>query len=335
MTSMNFRPWLRLLLALRVGLLVDGSKVGAARGSSQLQEAYTRSTLSSLGSLATELADSESVLSKEAGPLTEELQAQGFSAVTVPIGPGVILSIAVFSLLFTAHEAFVAAGAKPLLANHEKPNSLPLQCTFAIYWLLVMVNFSMLVPVSLDYALAMGHSATASGVFLGAPMVFALLGTMLGRPLTSEVNWDQPFGRYLNLGCQGLAFAGNLVLAFLMQAASQWSDETRKTSFWCFLLVNGANQFFQALPIVCWTTMWNVVTPNSQKTLWSMITITCRNSGFIVGPVCFVALSFSVRSGRDISPISMMGWSFVGLAMFQALVPALNYSLCLGFEASA
>ncbi|CAE7037646.1 celE [Symbiodinium natans] len=315
----------RLLPGLCLGLLADGRAEAcvddAVCGStSWLQETYT------LGSrLATE---SES---KQAGPLTDELYAEGFSAVTVPIGPGVILSIVVFILLLTAHEAFVAAGAKPLLANHEKPNSIPLQCTFAIHWLLLMVNLSMLVPVSLDYAMAMGHSATASGLFLSAPTVFALLGTMLGKPLTSEVNWDQAFARRLYLGCQGLAFAGNLILAFLMQAASHWNDATRQTWFWCFLLVNGANQFFQLLPSVGFQTMWNIVTPNSQKTLWSMTTIACRNSGFIVGPVCFAALSFTVRRGRDISPISMMSWSFVGLAMFQALVLT-TASLCLPTE---
>ena len=176
---------LRLLPGLCLGLLADGTAEACVDdavcgGTSWLQETYTLDSR-----LATE---SES---KQAGPLTDELYAEGFSAVTVPIGPGLILSIVIFILLLTAHEAFVAAGAKPLLANHERPNSIPLQCTFAMHWLIMMVNLSMLVPVSLDYALAMGHSATASGLFLSAPKVFALLGTMLGKPLTSEVNWDQ------------------------------------------------------------------------------------------------------------------------------------------------
>ena len=262
-----------------------------------------------------------SLESKEAGPLTDELYAQGFSAVTVPIGPGVILAIVVLIVLLAVHEGFVAAGAKPLLANHEKPNSLPLQCTFATNWLLMMVTLSMLVPDSLDYALAMGHSATASGVFLSAPFILAMLGTIWGRPLTNEVHWDQRFARFLCVGCQGLTVAGSLTLAFLMQAASHWTDSTKQTSFWCFLLVSGASQFFNAVPIVAWATMWNVVTPNSQKTIWSMITIACRHCGMVVGPMAFAALSFWVRRGRDISPISMMGWSYVGLAMFQALVP--------------
>lgn len=260
-----------------------------------------------------------SLESKEAGPLTDELYAQGFSAVTVPIGPGVILAIVILILVLAVHEGFVAFGAKPLLANHEKPNSLPLQCTFATNWLLMFVALSMLVPDSLDYALAMGHSATASGVFLSAPFVLAMIGTILGRPLTSEVNWDQRFARNLCVGCQGVTVAGSLTLAFLMQAASHWSEATKQSSFWCFLLVSSASQFFNALPIVAWATMWNVVTPNSQKTIWSMISIASRHCGLVFGPMAFAGLSFSVRKGHDISPISLMGWSYVGLAMFQAL----------------
>ena len=52
-----------------------------------------------------------SLESKEAGPLTDELYTQGFSAVTVPIGPGVILAIVILLLFLAVHEGFVAAGA--------------------------------------------------------------------------------------------------------------------------------------------------------------------------------------------------------------------------------
>ncbi|CAE7732728.1 GIP [Symbiodinium sp. CCMP2456] len=265
---------------------------------------------------------------KQAGPLTDELYAQGFSDVTVPIGPGVILAIVILLLFLAVHEGFVAFGAKPLLANHEKPNSIPLQCTFAANWLLMMFSLSMLVPDSLDYALAMGHSATASGAFLSVPFVVAMLGTILGRPLTSEVNWDQRFARSFCVVCQVVTVAGSLTVAFLMQAASHWSDASKRTSFWFFLFVSGASQFFNAFPAVAWATMWNVVTPNSQKTIWSMITVACRHCGMVFGPVAFAGLSFSVRRGQDISPISMMGWSYVGLASFQALA-LISTCLCL------
>ncbi|CAE7212908.1 GIP [Symbiodinium sp. KB8] len=84
-------------------------------------------------------------------------------------------------------------------------------------------------------------------------------------------------------------------------------------------------QFFQSPPLVGWNTMWNVVTCCSQRTLWSKIEVCCRQAGFIVGPVCYAALAFVVRHNRDVSPISMMGWSFVGLTLFQAAAA----SLCL------
>ena len=317
-----------LLSALCVGLPIvvcaasdSCAEVGAeACSTSWLQEAY------SLGSRI--VADAEVSRVHEAGPLTDALNAKGFSELVVPLGPGIIVATVVFLGLIAVHEACVAAGAKPLLANHEKPNSLPLQCTFALSWLSMMVSLSMLVPASLDYSLAMGQSATASGLFLSGPSLFGMLGTVAGRPLTSELNWDQRWARNLYIRCQGLVFCGNLILAFGLQAAAHWSEPAKKTGFWLFLAINAASQFFQALPIVGSTTMWNVVTPNSQKTIWSMITVCCRNSGFIVGPVLYAALSFSVRKGRDVSPVSMMGWSFLGIAFFQAVTISTS-SLCL------
>ena len=291
-----------LLSSLCVGLLIVVSaasdncaeaEAGAeACSTSWLQEAY------SLGSRI--VADAEASRVQEAGPLTDALNDKGFSELVVPIGPGIIVAILVFVGLIAVHEASVAAGGKPLLANHQKPNSLPLQCTFALSWLVMMVGQSMLVPVSLDYSLAMGQSATASGVFLSGPTLFAMFGTVAGRPLCDELNWDQSFARKFYIRCQGLVFAGNLILAFVLQAAAHWSESARKIAFWLFLLINAANMFFQSFPIVCWTTMWNVVTPHSQRTIWSMITICCRNSGLIVGPVLYAVLSFSVRKGRDV-----------------------------------
>ena len=95
--------------------------------------------------------------------------------------------------------------------------------------------------------------------------------------------------------------------------------------FWGLMRADAVLQFFQSPPLVGWNTMWNVVTCCSQRTLWSKIEVCCRQAGFIVGPVCYAALAFVVRHNRDVSPISMMGWSFVGLTLFQAAAA----SLCL------
>ena len=181
-----------LLLALCAGFLgrACAEVVAETCSTSWIQEGYV---LSSRIARNVEVAQASRV--QEQGPLTEELNAKGFSDFTVPISPSVIMMMVAFIALLIAHEAFVAVGMKPLMANHQKPNSLPMQCAFALNWLIMMVSLSMLVPVSLDYALAMNQSATASGVFLSGPTVFALLGTVLGRPLTSEVHWDQVYAR--------------------------------------------------------------------------------------------------------------------------------------------
>ena len=265
-----------MLPALCVGLLSSAGAEAEAEacGSSWLQQDYSLSSR-----MATEVQVVEAASVHQAGPLTDELNERGFSDLVVPISPVVIMMLVLFVALLIAHEAFVAAGMKPVLANHQKSNSIPLQWTFALSWLLMMVSLAMLVPVSLDYSLAMGQSATASGLFLSGPTVFAVFGTILGRPLTSEVNWDQRFARSLYIQCQGLVFLGCITLAFLMQEAANWSDSSRRTAFWAFLFVHAVLQFFQALPMVALSTMWNVVTPNNQKTLWSMITA-CRVAAY-------------------------------------------------------
>ena len=135
------------------------------------------------------------------GPLTDSINVDTFSDFIVPINGHVLLGVIGFCVFLAAHEAYVAAGAKPLLANHERRNSAALQVVIVISWILIFMNVAMLVPVSLDFSLAMGQSATASGVFLSGGTVFSVVGLMVGKPLTSEDNWNQQFARRLFLVC--------------------------------------------------------------------------------------------------------------------------------------
>ena len=137
----------------------------------------------------------------ETGPLTDWINVDAFSDFIVPIDEHVLLGVIGFCVLLAAHEAYVAAGAKPLLANHEQRNSVPLQVVIVLSWILMFMNVAMLVPVSLDFSLAMGQSATASGVFLSGGSVFSVVGVVLGKPLTSEAHWNQQFARRLFLVC--------------------------------------------------------------------------------------------------------------------------------------
>ena len=132
-----------------------------------------------------------------------------FSNLVIPIGKNVFLGIVLFCVLLAAHEAHVAAGARPLFANHERSHNVPLQVVIVLSWIIMLMNVALLVPVSLDFSLAMGQSATASGVFIGGGTAFSVAGLIAGKPLTSEVNWNQRLARGIFLVCNSLCFWGN------------------------------------------------------------------------------------------------------------------------------
>ncbi|CAE7549578.1 GIP [Symbiodinium pilosum] len=71
--------------------------------------------------------------------------------------------------------------------------------------------------------------------------------------------------------------------------------------------------------MVSWMTMWQIITPHSEKTFWQMMAQCGRNGGLVLGPVAFAGLSLLVRQGREVSPISMMSWSMIGLVVLAAV----------------
>ena len=73
------------------------------------------------------------------GPLTEWMKAEDFSDVVVPIRGSIYLILIVFSLLLAAHESY-AASAKPLLANHERSNTVALQVVIVFSWICMFMK---------------------------------------------------------------------------------------------------------------------------------------------------------------------------------------------------
>ena len=155
---------------------------------------------------------------------------------------------------------------------------------------------ALLVPASLDFAVAMGESATASGLFLSAGTLFSVAGLLLGRPLASEIDWDQVFARRLFIGplgtcfeyvsvrflapgsfpkayarCNFLCLVILLAIAPLVQSATEASIRGRRVIFWVVILLYGIVQFFKTFYMVSWNTMWQVITPHSEKTFWQMM----------------------------------------------------------------
>ncbi|CAE7201873.1 unnamed protein product [Symbiodinium natans] len=286
----------------------DSVARGAWSASCWLQEGYTVSHR-----LAT-----ESVASA-AGPLTGHMHAEDFTDFQVPFGTSVFAFFGVLILLLAAHELYTAASKKPLLADHERSNNFRIQFMFLIIWFGFFVNSSLIVPLSLDYAIAMGQSATASGVFLGCGTTLSVVGLIVGKSLNSETNWNQAFARKTYICFNSLSIALNLSLAFLTQASVHWSLPARQQFFWWSQLLLGSVFGAAALPTISWNTLWNKITPPQEKTFWMIMAQCCRNGGFLLGPPLFAAISWAVRRGRDVSPISLMAWSFMALAGWSLL----------------
>ena len=237
----------------------------------------------------------------------------------VTIGTGVMVGILVFFGLALMHELFVGAGGKPLLARRDGSNSTLLQLGFLIGWFVPFVTKSLSIPISLDYALAMGESATASGVMVGTMPVGAFIGTWAGKRLTDEQKWDQRHARKVYVCCYGLNCACLPAIALLIQACVGWNTEAKRMVFWLVVFLTFVANVLGGMIMIPWCTMWNLVTPHGDKTFWSMLAQSSKNFGLIAGPIYFAMLSRFVRgSASEVSPISMMSWVYIGMFFVQA-----------------
>ena len=255
------------------------------------------------------------------GPLTHALRPETFSQVEVKIGTHVLVGILLFFILALMHELFVGAGGKPLLARRDGSNSTLLQLGFLIGWFVPFVTKSLSIPISLDYALAMGESATASGVMIGTMPVGALIGTLAGKRFTNEQDWDQRHARKVFVCCYGLNVCFMPAIALVIQACIGWNVEAKRMAFWLVVFLTFVANVLGGMIMIPWCTMWNLVTPHDDKTFWSMLAQCSKNCGFIAGPICFAMLSRLVRgsyASDAVSPISMMSWVYIGMFFVQA-----------------
>ncbi|CAE7496730.1 unnamed protein product [Symbiodinium necroappetens] len=254
------------------------------------------------------------------GPLTDRISPSSFSDIVVPIGFSTIVVALVFVCFILLHELYVETGATPLLSNRDGANSVLLQCGFLVSWFVPFIAGSMIIPVSLDFALAMGQSATSSGVFIGTGPVGAMVGLIAGSKLTSEENWNQRYARrcfIISYSISTLAMAGT---ALFIQVSQGWQMSAKQYAYWLVIAMNFLSTSFANVPILPWMTMWNILTPNKEKTFWSMLTQLAKNGGFVLGPAGFALISYLLRSRRGglaVSPICMMSWVFMGLFFVQ------------------
>eukprot|EP00439_Symbiodinium_sp_Y106_P038811 s1855_g4.t1 len=202
-----------------------------------------------------------------------EINPPVVSSAAVTISNAVIVVGLLLCCLTTLHEVYVQRGATPLLATRDGANSLLFQAVWLSSWIVLYVKTTMVATISLDFARAMGESATSSGVLVGMTYLGAVLGVLAGRWLTDQQHWDQRYSRKVWVVCYGIAVLSMLAIALVIRSAVNWSMSAKPAAFWLVVaMVLIGNTVFN-VPLIPYVTMWNVMTPQHEKTLWSLLTL--------------------------------------------------------------
>ncbi|CAK9090848.1 unnamed protein product [Durusdinium trenchii] len=257
------------------------------------------------------------------GPLTKDITAESFSERLVPFTLTTWLCLLFLYLIFFAHEMY-AARVKPLWANEQKASSLMFQSSVLFYWFYWYVNEAMLLPVTLDFAVSMGQSATMSGFFISSSLIALILGLFMGKKLVPEASFDQRRARSLLVWSNLVATLFMLLEAAVCNSAVHWSMPAKGVVFWVMILISQAHGFVGALPYVPLMVMWGKFTPKSEMSFWMILTQCVRQSGLLVGPAIFALVSVLVKGGSPIAPPSLMAWVVLAQAVLGLASVLLN-----------
>eukprot|EP00913_Durusdinium_trenchii_P000182 g165.t1 len=212
------------------------------------------------------------------GPLTKDITAESFSERLVPFTLTTWLCLLFLYLIFFAHEMY-AARVKPLWANEQKASSLMFQSSVLFYWFYWYVNEAMLLPVTLDFAVSMGQSATMSGFFISSSLIALILGLFMGKKLVPEASFDQRRARSLLVWSNLVATLFMLLEAAVCNSAVHWSMPAKGVVFWVMILISQAHGFVGALPYVPLMVMWGKFTPKSEMLANAEIFVAASASG--------------------------------------------------------
>ena len=166
---------------------------------------------------------------------------------------------------------------------------------------------AMVIPLSFDFALSLGQSASASGLFMGIQLIAGLAGTLAGRPLVSETAWSQFFVRRLII--TSFFFCSFMSLA--LGCFYNWTARSSQGDFiwWSGLVILAVTAFVGSLTSVAVQVLWTKTTHPANRTVWTFMSQCCRSGGMSLGPIIFSVVSSAIVSGGDpVSPRSMMAW---------------------------
>lgn len=235
---------------------------------------------------------------------TRHLSAHDFSSRVVPVSPTVWTLFLAGVLCMILYELKSASRSSP-------KGTTAVQMVFFNFWFLPHFYTSIIAPVSLDFCLSLGQTATMSGLFLGCPVVGATLGAISGRLLLKEGSCSQAFARKVVLSAPIVGFLALVPVTALAERSA--SHGGGAVTFWSIV---GLIQVFSAataFPVVPLFVMQTRLTPSSERSFWMTISQTGKIVGMLIGPGVFSLISLALKQGGDISPGSSMAWMFVAI----------------------
>jgi len=246
-------------------------------------------------------------------PATDSVDVDAFGERVVDFPFWTLVSGLVFISLWTMHEFLVSQGMTPVLARDHAAINFGVQLVGCAIQMWVFLQMSMVIPLSLDFALSLNRGASASGFFVSAGVVMAILGTGVGKGLVDETRWRQSYARRLVLGAVLTVAAVEVGLGIFLNATALSSEAS--SIWWLSIAFAQASMFFVSLPTVTFVTFWTKLTPPEHRVFWMVIQQCSRNLGLVLGPLGYsLVQQYVTGMGPRVSPRSMMAWVHIILA---------------------
>ncbi|CAE7950012.1 hypothetical protein AK812_SmicGene37708 [Symbiodinium microadriaticum] len=215
-----------------------------------------------------------------------------------------ILAVLVFLVFILMHECWVGRGKDPILST--EPIREITACS--VYLFVVELSFLIVVPLSMDYALAMGELVAASGAVLGVTLPAQYVGYLIGVWMDKQSDWF----RIKCVVCHVVALLCYLGLTLLLRSAARSGHALRQT-FWIAICVQVAATTFRNIP----SRTWEVIQDYRESDAYNL----SKCCGSMCGPILF---AFMVYQMHSLSPVGMMACIFGVLLVGQAILTALT-----------
>ncbi|CAE7271533.1 unnamed protein product [Symbiodinium necroappetens] len=183
---------------------------------------------------------------------------------------------------------------------------------------------TIVIPLSLDYTLAMGEFSAASGAILGVSLPAQYIGYRIGDWMWTDATIAQSdYHRRTLVVCHLMALLSYLGLTLLLQSAEHSGLASRRT-FWIALCVQVAGTIFGSVSSRLWRYVRNQA---STEEKYDPDTALC--AGLLCGPLCAACMVHQIQS---LTPVGMMACVFAVVLAGHAVMTAATAFTILPFS---